>query len=271
MTCSTLTRTLRTLSVLLLGLIVAAPADAQFGNTRPIQIEDVRVGFPAGALDLYKVGKWVPVLVTVGPPKELGGVLPAEFRGRIEIESRDGDGWVTHLTKNNVTVAVVRDDGVIEQQLVGKSRVRGLDLEAKAELNDSIDVLASYSYLESEVVRSGPIYGVDVEGNEFASTPNHLASIWVNYTVPGTETRGDMTFGLGARYTGSYYFNLANDSGKSEATTLLDFAFTYQVQEATDLALNVSNLLDEQHVVGSGTANYYNPGRTISATLRHRF
>ncbi|MBD9527749.1 TonB-dependent siderophore receptor [Paracoccus sp. PAR01] len=175
------------------------------------------------------------------------------------------------LTKNNVTVAVVRDDGVIEQQLVGKSRVRGLDLEAKAELSDSIDVLASYSYLESEVVRSGPIYGVDVEGNEFASTPNHLASIWVNYTVPGTETRGDMTFGLGARYTGSYYFNLANDSGKSEATTLLDFAFTYQVQEATDLALNVSNLLDEQHVVGSGTANYYNPGRTISATLRHRF
>ena len=93
----------------------------------------------------------------------------------------------------------------------------------------------------------------------------------MNYTLPGSGARGDMTFGLGARYVGSYFFDEANDSGKSEAKTTLDAAFSYQVQDNTDLAINVGNLLDDQHVVGSGTANYYNPGREVAVTLRHRF
>ena len=38
------------------------------------------------------------------------------------------------------------------------------------------------------------------------------------------------------------------------------------------MRLNVSNLLDEQHVAQTGfTANYYNPGREAALTLRHRW
>lgn len=120
--------------------------------------------------------------------------------------------------------------------------------------------------MDSEVVND-PVS----KGKQFTAVPNHLASVWVNYTVPGAGARGDMTFGLGARYVGSYYFNLANTGGKSKATTLLDLAFSYAVQPGTDLTLHVSNLLDEQHVVGAGTADYYNPGREISATLTRRW
>jgi iron complex outermembrane receptor protein len=43
--------------------------------------------------------------------------------------------------------------------------------------------------------------------------------------------------------------------------TLFDAAFNYKIAKGTDLAVNVSNMLDEQHVVGSCTANCYNPGR----------
>src|SRR3990167_7140149 len=46
-------------------------------------------------------------------------------------------------------------------------------------------------------------------------------------------------------------------------------AFNYQIAKDTDLAVNVSNLLDEQHVVGSGTADYYNPGRELTAKLSY--
>jgi hypothetical protein len=146
MTCSTLTRTLRTLAVLLLGLAVTVPADAQFGNTRPIQIEDVRVGFPAGALDLYKVGKWVPVLVTIGPPKELGGVLPAEFRGRIEIESRDGDGWVTHLAKNNVTLTKDNPRGVFQAYTkISESGFQSVTVRLVGQLGTT-DINLTYGY-----------------------------------------------------------------------------------------------------------------------------
>ena len=39
--------------------------------------------------------------------------------------------------------------------------------------------------------------------------------------------------------------------------------------DSTDLTVNVSNIFDEQYVVGQGTAAYYNNGRTITAALRH--
>ncbi|WP_207100771.1 TonB-dependent siderophore receptor [Paracoccus shandongensis] len=179
---------------------------------------------------------------------------------------------VYDLRKNNVSVSVTDPDtGNITRELVGEQRVRGIDLEAKAELANNVDVIASYSWMESEVLRSDPIRGQDVEGNEFSEVPNHLASLWVNYTLAGNETRGDMTFGLGARYVGSYYFAISNATGKADASVTLDAAFTYQVQDNTSLAVNVSNLLDDQHVVGRGTADYYNPGREVAVTLRHTF
>ena len=172
------------------------------------------------------------------------------------------------LSKTNITVV---DPDTLERELVGEIRARGLDVEAKAEVRENISLTASYSYTDTEVVRSDPIRGVDVVGNEVGSVPNHAASLWVDYTLPGAGNRGDMTFGLGARYVGSYFFATQNNNGKSEATTLLDAAFSYDVSESTELALNVSNLLDEQHVVGRGTADYYNPGRAVYATLRHRW
>lgn len=165
------------------------------------------------------------------------------------------------LTKNDVTIAVVQDNGTIERETVGESRVRGLDLEAKAELTDNLSLTGGYSYMDSEVVRDD---NASREGNEFAAAPNHTASLWSYYTLPGM----DMSVGLGARYLGSYYFDAANTS-ESDATTLFDAAFSYRVLKGTDLTVNVNNLFDEQHVVGTGTANYYNPGREITAKVSY--
>ena len=173
------------------------------------------------------------------------------------------------LSKTNITVVDPDDPSI--RSLVGEIRVRGLDLEAKAELFDNVSMTVSYSYADSEVLRSNPIRGVDVVGNEMGVLPSHMASLWVDYTLPGDSARGDMTFGLGARYTGSYYFTTQNDNGKAEATWLLDAAYSYDVTTDTELAVNIHNLTNEKHVVGRGTADYYNPERAISATLRHRW
>ena len=96
----------------------------------------------------------------------------------------------------------------------------------------------------------------------FANNRSWRAARW------GAGARGDLTLGLGARYTGSYYFDAAN-TAESEAAVIFDAAIGYELFENTDIAMNVSNLFNEQHVVGSGTADYYNPGREISVTLRH--
>lgn len=83
--------------------------------------------------------------------------------------------------------------------------------------------------------------------------------------MPGT----DVSVGLGARYVGSYYFSDFNNTGESAATTLFDAAFNYRIAKGTDLAINVSNLLNEQHVVGRGSADYYNPGRELTAKVSY--
>jgi iron complex outermembrane receptor protein len=168
------------------------------------------------------------------------------------------------LTQENVSIAVVVPGGGIQQQTVGETRVRGLDLEAKDELTERLSLVGGYSYMKSDVLRGSLWDGTSLKGNEFEVTPRHSASLWSYYCVPGTK----VSVGLGARYIGEYYFGAAN-TDKSDAATVFDAAFTYNIVKGTDLALNVSNLLDEQHVVGSGTADYYNPGREVTAKLSY--
>ncbi|MEH6564139.1 MAG: TonB-dependent siderophore receptor [Halopseudomonas sp.] len=179
---------------------------------------------------------------------------------------------VYELTQDDVATAVVQPGGLIDQQTVGEQRVRGLDLEAKAELTDNLSLVGGYSYMDTEVLRgalqvwNGAGYDVvSIEGNELVSVPKHSASLWSYYSVPGS----DVSVGLGARYLGAYYFNDFNDTGESDSATLFDAVFNYQLVKGTDLAINVSNILDDQYVVGSGTADYYNPGREITAKLSY--
>ncbi len=171
------------------------------------------------------------------------------------------------LTKKDVTIAVVQPDGTIEREKIGQSRVRGLDLEAKVEVNDRLSLIGAYSYMDTEVVKGTLRSGASLEGKEFATAPNHVASLWANYTLPAAVAQQDVTLGLGLRYVGAYYFDAANTK-KSEDALLVDASVDIGLGDSAALQLSVSNLLDEQHVVGSGTADYYNPGREIGLTLR---
>ncbi|MEO3388023.1 TonB-dependent siderophore receptor [Mesorhizobium sp. CAU 1741] len=170
---------------------------------------------------------------------------------------------VYDLTKTNIT----RTNPVTNMpETIGEVRVRGLDLEAKAEVMDNVNLIAAYSYMVSEIVENGTAGNV---GNELSFVPNHLFSLWVDYTLPGSGKRGDMTFGAGARYTGDYFFNDANTQSTGSAV-VFDASFNYKIQENTSLQLNVSNIFNEKHVAYGGFgADFYNPGRSISATLRH--
>lgn len=212
---------------------------------------------------------YVSMVESVAPPSI--GVKPergeqVELGVKYAPESIDAlfSAAIYDLNKKDVTMAVVQSNGTIEQETVGESRVRGLDLEMKMEVTDNFNLTGGYSYMKSEVVRGSTRSGTSQEGNEFASTPNHSASLWGYYTLP-VDT---MDVGLGARYIGSYYFDLDN-TAKSEAATLLDAAFKYRMNKSTNLTVNVDNLTDKQYVVGSGTANYYNPGRTFNAAIHY--
>ncbi|WP_249306386.1 hypothetical protein [Rhodobacter capsulatus] len=73
--------------------------------------------------------------------------------------------------------------------------------------------------------------------------------------------------GSGPRHLGSYSFD-AQNSRKSKAATRLDAALGHGLSETAALELHVRNLLDGQHVVGSGTADDDTPGRALALPLR---
>ena len=168
---------------------------------------------------------------------------------------------VYDLTKGNITVY---DSVTYLPQTVEEVRHRGIELEAKAEVTDNIEVIAAYTYIDSKIEEPG---GAN-DGNRLMRVPKHVASVWGTYTLAGEGARGDMTFGVGARYMDSYFTNITNTIS-SESAVVFDASFTYKIQENTTFQLNASNLFDEKHVASQDSGGvYYNPGRAIYATLR---
>lgn len=77
---------------------------------------------------------------------------------------------------------------------IGKVGVRGIELEGKAAINDRVNLTLAYSYWDAEIREDGTDGNI---GNRPSRVPRHLASAWLDYTVPGDGKRGDLTLGGG--------------------------------------------------------------------------
>ena len=166
------------------------------------------------------------------------------------------------LTKTNMTTT---NPVTKLREKIGEVRVRGVDLEAKAEIAENLTLTGGYSYLVSEIIESA---GSENVGNELGMVPRQTASIWLNYLIEGDGQRGDTTIGAGARYIGSYFYTDAN-TGSTDGNFVFDAAMTYKIRENTSFELNFSNLFDEKYIANAGYgADFYNPGRAIYATIR---
>lgn len=171
------------------------------------------------------------------------------------------------LTQTNVTSQVAPN---LYRQ-TGEVNVRGIELESKMAFNDRFNMTAAYSYWDSEIVEDG-IGGN--EGNRPLLVPEHMASVWADYTFPGRGSRGDLTFGAGTRFVGSTYVDDAN-SAKVSSYTLVDAMANYALTPNLDLSLNASNLFDREYVsyvnTFSQNAAFYGEGRSLQATLRYHW
>lgn len=170
---------------------------------------------------------------------------------------------VYDLKKTNITVTNPITSAL---DTIGKVRVKGVELEARAEILDGVSLIAGWSRMDSEIVENGT--GGN-EGNRVPFVPEEEASLWATYTLAGQGEIGDMTFGLGARFAGSYYYDNGNMM-KNAGFTTFDASYSYQIREDTAVSVNVSNLFDKKAIAYGGYgADWFNPGREISATLRH--
>lgn len=160
----------------------------------------------------------------------------------------------------------------------GKTRVRGIELEARITPVDGFSVIGAASRMDSEYVRSNNLY----EGKDVEMVPDWIASLWGDYTFQSGALNG---FGIaaGVRYNGSSYIvgNSRSIAGGSDrypdripSYTLWDAALRYDLSRVARanvlLSLNVSNIADKRFVsTCTGTSScWYGSGRTAIATVR---
>ena len=177
-------------------------------------------------------------------------------------------GALYQLTKTNNLMA--DPNGSLFSVEGGEIRARGVELEAKAALSASVNVVGSYTFTDAE-------YTTDTtyKGNTPAQVPKHMASLWADYTFFDGPLSG-LTLGTGGRYTGSSYGDPAN-SFKVGSYTVVDALVRYDLARVgmagSNVALHVNNLFDREYVASCFNTYgcFWGAERQVVATATFRF
>jgi len=147
----------------------------------------------------------------------------------------------------------------------GEARVKGLELEGLVEMNSNWDLISTYTYLDSEVVK-GPS---TQQGKRIASVPEHMASLWSQHRFSIAGISG-FSAGAGVRYVGASWDG--TDSLKTPSTTLFDAMLGYAYQDWA-FTLNATNLEDETYYTTCLSRGDCFTGnrRTVVATASYSF
>jgi len=147
----------------------------------------------------------------------------------------------------------------------GETRARGLELEALVEVDADWDLIATYTRLDTEVLKGAAVQ----EGSRLASTPEQMASLWSLHRfslagIPGFKV------GAGVRYVGASWDGI--DQLKTPSTTLYDAMLGYDHDEWS-VSLNATNLADDTYYTTCLSRGDCFTGnrRTLVGTLSYRF
>ncbi|MCF6710583.1 ferrichrome porin FhuA [Raoultella ornithinolytica] len=177
-------------------------------------------------------------------------------------------GAVYQLTKTNNLMA--DPAGSFFSVEGGEIRSRGVEVEAKAALSASINVVGSYTYTDAQYTTD-----TNYKGNTPAQVPKHMASLWGDYTFFDGPLSG-LTVGTGGRFTGSSYGDPAN-SFKVGSYTVVDALVRYDLARVgmagSNVALHVNNLFDREYVASCFNTYgcFWGAERQVVATATFRF
>lgn len=164
---------------------------------------------------------------------------------------------VYQLTQTNVST---RDpDHPTFSIQVGEVRSRGVELEARANLANGLNLIASYGFTDNEVTKSN----AGTLGRTYAVVPRHMAALWLDY-----QATDALTVGGGLRYLGRSR-NLVN-TVDVPAFRVVDAVASYRLTRQWQLGLNLTNLTDERYATCT-YACFYGESRKLMATLAYRW
>lgn len=177
-------------------------------------------------------------------------------------------GAVYQLTKTNNLMA--DPAGSFYSVEGGEIRARGVEVEAKAALSASINVVGSYTYTDAEYTTD-----TNYKGNTPAQVPKHMASLWGDYTIFEGALSG-LTLGSGARFTGSSQGDPAN-SFRVGSYTVIDALVRYDLARVglagSNVAVHVNNLFNREYVASCFNTYgcFWGAERQVVATATFRF
>lgn len=199
-----------------------------------------------------------------------------QFEAGIKYEPTGFNGMFTlsafQMTQSNVLTPDPTNTSFNVQ--TGEVEVRGLELEGKAEIMEGLELIAAYSYQDSEITEDNVAANV---GNRLAFVPEHQASAWLDYTFTGGMLEG-FGVGGGVRYMGQTYGDNANRFDVPsftlvDASVRYDFGALSPKYEGVALKVDASNLFDKKYVSTciATSACYWGDGRTVFATMNVKF
>jgi catecholate siderophore receptor len=126
--------------------------------------------------------------------------------------------------------------------VAGDLRVDGAQAEVKGRITPALDVDASYTYLDSQVIRSTP--GGPLPGAPLTNAPRNSSSLWIDYRVTDP-----LHLGLGARQASS---QLGQDTAAAYLVApgyvVWNAMARYALSPKLSVQLNLNNLTDRSYI-----------------------
>lgn len=248
----------------------------------PTRKKDNAFTWQAGALYLSDSGlaPYVSYVTSFAPNtsldaagKPLDPTHGAQIEAGVKYQPQGSHSYVTlaaYQIKEKDAVRVV--PATPYSELAGGIRSRGVELEAVAQLQTGLQLVANYSYNRGKVTDSNNPAEI---GKTPSYQPRHSAAMWLDYRLPQGPLAG-LGLGAGVRYVGSSYGN-AQNTMHNDASTLFDLALSYEpgyqhpALKGWMAMLSVQNVADKETTVCDGGYCYLGVGRQIMGSLRYRW
>lgn len=155
---------------------------------------------------------------------------------------------------------------------IGEIESQGVELEAKAQLTENLNIQAGYAYTDVTFEKSEAYR----EGNSASQVPEHQLTLWTGYRFSQGVLDG-ANAGLGVRHIADIYADDANTK-KVPDYTLVDMVLGYDFSrlglKGVSTQLNVNNLLDKEYVASCYNSLefcYFGAERNITASVSYQF
>lgn len=155
---------------------------------------------------------------------------------------------------------------------LGEVTSQGIEFETQLQLTASLDISASYTYLDVEVSKD-TLY----EGTTPIYNAEHSANLWANYSIYNGMLNGSR-FGTGVRYVGEMQKDASNTQGMVPDYSIVDLSFNYDLSyassalEGATAGLVVSNLFDtKSYTCYNENSCWNNADRSAQLNVNYSF